>query len=161
MIQSTASCLKGAKKTINDNLCLFRALALHLHGTQRLEGESPETFTLFINKVVGLIPNHFQGVHMKDIVVVEDLLTLSFLLYDINFENGNTIVEFVRRSVKKNENTVRLLRYNNRFWYVSNIIAVFQSFRFSNCDTFFNRSFNLERHSTKCSEPAKLTISAT
>ena len=33
--------------------------------------------------------------------------------------------------------------------------AVFQSFRCPNCDTFFNRTFNLERHLTTCSERVK------
>ena len=32
----------------NDNLCLFRAFALHLHGTQRLEEETSKLFNLFI-----------------------------------------------------------------------------------------------------------------
>ena len=39
--------------------------------------------------------------------------------------------------------------------YVNNINAVFQCFRCSNCDTFFNRTFNLERHLTACSERVK------
>ena len=39
--------------------------------------------------------------------------------------------------------------------YVNNNNAVFQSFRCPNCDTFFNRTFNLERHLTKCSERVK------
>ena len=39
----TINCLTYVEKTrkpYNDNLCLFRALALHLHGTQRLEEET-------------------------------------------------------------------------------------------------------------------------
>ena len=35
---------------------------------------------------------------------------------------------------------------------MSNINAVFQAFRCPNCDTFFNRAFNLERHLTTCSK---------
>ena len=38
---------------------------------------------------------------------------------------------------------------------MSNIKTVFQSFRCPNCDTFFNRTFNLERHLTTCSERVK------
>ena len=40
---NTINCLKFEKNTsqpYNDKLCLFRALALHLHGTQRLEEET-------------------------------------------------------------------------------------------------------------------------
>ena len=35
------TCEDNTKQPYNDNLCLFRALALHLHGTQRLEEELP------------------------------------------------------------------------------------------------------------------------
>ena len=44
------NCLTFAEKTretYNDNLCLFRAPALHLHGTQRLEEETSILFNLF------------------------------------------------------------------------------------------------------------------
>ena len=38
---------------------------------------------------------------------------------------------------------------------MSNIIAVFQSFRCTNCDTFFSRTFKLELFLTTCSERKK------
>ena len=103
----------------------------------------------------GLSADKFQGVHMNDIAFVEDLLTLNIVLYDIDIVDGNIIRELARQSVQKYENTVRLLRYNNHICYVNNINAVFQSFRCPNFDTFFNRTFNLERHLTTCSERVK------
>ena len=103
----------------------------------------------------GLTLNQFQVVHMNDIPTVEDLLTLNILLYDIDIVDGNIIGELARRSMQKYNNTVRLLRYNNHICYVSNIIAVFQASRCPNCDTFFSRAFNLERHLTTCSERVK------
>ena len=100
----------------------------------------------------GLSPNQFHGVHMNDIPTVEDLLTLKTLMYDEDIVEGNIVGELARRSVQKYEKTVRLLRYNNHICYVNNINAVFQSFRCPNCDTFFNRTFNLERHLATCRE---------
>ena len=146
---------ESKRQPYNDNLCLFHAPALHLHGTQRLEEETSKLFKLFINKMDGLSADQFQGVHMNDIPIVEDLLILNILLFDIDIVDGNNIGELARRSVQKYENTVRLLRYNNHVCYVNNINAVFQSFRCPNCDTFFNRTFNLERHLTTCSERVK------
>ena len=154
----TINCLtyeENTRQPYNDNLCLFRALALHLHGTQRLEEETSKLFNLFINKMDGLSADQFQGVHMNDISIVEDLLTLNILLYDIDIVNGNIVGELARRSVQKHENTVRLLRHNIHICYVNSINAVFQSFRCLNCDTFFNRTFNLEQHLTTCSERVK------
>ena len=160
----TINCLtyeEITRQPYNDNLCLFRAFALHLHSTQRLEEETSKFFNLFINKMDRLSPNHFQGVHMNDIPTVKDLLTLNILLYDIDIEDGNVVGELARRSVQIYENTVRLLRYNNHICYVNNINAVFQSFRCPNCDTFFNRTFNLERNLTTCSERLKIVYPRT
>ena len=98
----------------------------------------------------GLSPNQFKGFHMNDIPIVEDLLTLNILLYDIDIADGKFIGELARRSVQKYDNTVRLLRYNNHICYVSNNKIVFQKNRCPNCDTFFSRTFNLERHLTTC-----------
>ena len=155
----TINCLtfeENTRQPYNDNLCLFRALALHMHGNQRLGEETSKLFNLFINKMDGLSADQFQGVHMNDILFVEDLLTLNIVPYDIDIVDGNIIGELARRSVQKYENTVRLLRYNNHICYVNNINAVLQSFRCPNCDTFFNRTFNLERHLTTCSKRVKI-----
>ena len=154
----TINCLtyeENTRQPYNDNLCLFCALALHLHGNHRLEEEISKSFNLFINKIDGLNPNQFQGVHMNDIPTVEDLLTLNILLYDIDIVDGNIPGELARRIVQKYENTVRLLRYNNHICYVNNLNAVFPSFRCPNYDTFSNRTFNLERNLTTCSERVK------
>ena len=160
----TINCLtyeENTRQPYNDNLCPFRALALHLHGTQRLEEETSKLFNLFVNKTDGLSRNQFQGVHMNDIPIVEDLLTLNILLYDIDFVDGKNIGELARRSVTKYEKTLRLLRYNNHICYVYNINAVFQTYRCPNCVTFFDRTFNLERQLTTCSERAKMSIRGT
>ena len=146
---------ENTRQPYNDNLCLFRALALHLHGTQRLEEETSNLSNLFINKMDGLSPNHFQGVHMNYIPMGEDLLTLNILLYDTDIVDGNFIGELARRSAQKLECTVRLLRYNNHICYVNNINALFQIFRYPDSHVFFNKTFNLERHLTRCSERVK------
>ena len=88
---------------------------------------------------------------MNDFPTVEDLLTLNILLYDIDIVDGNIAGELARQSVQKYENTVRMLRENNHICYVKNIIGVLQSFRCPNCDTFFNRTLNLERNLSTCS----------
>ena len=154
----TINCLtyeENTRQPYNDNLCLFRALGVHLHGTQRLEEETSKLFNLFINKMDGLSPSHFQGVHMNEFPTVEYLLTLNVLLYDIDIVDGNIVGELARRSVQKYENTVRLLRNNNHICYVSNINEVVQAFRCPNCDAFFKKTFNLERNLLTCSKRVK------
>ena len=92
---------------------------------------------------------------MKDIPIFKGLITLNILLYDIDIVDGNFIGKLARRNVQKHENTVRLLRYNNHICYVINIQAVFHFFRCPNCDNFFNKTFNLERHLTTRRERVK------
>ena len=154
----TINCLtfeENTRQPYNDNLCLFHVHALHMHGTQRLEEKTSKLFSLFIIKMEGLSPNRFQGVHMNDIPNSEDLVTLYILLYDIDILDGKIVGELARRSVQKYENAKRLLRYNSHMCYANNINAVFQPFHCPNCDTFFNKTFNLERHLTTCSEQVK------
>ena len=62
---------------------------------------------------------------MNDFSIVEDVLSLDILLFDVDFVNANNIGKLAKRSVEKNENTVRLLRYNNQICYLNNIKAVF------------------------------------
>ena len=155
----TINCLtfeENTRQPYNNNFCLFSALALHLHGFQRLVEETSKIFIIFIIKKVGLSVDQFRAVHTNDIPFVEDLLTLNLVLYDVDIVDGNIIGELVRRTLQKYNNTVRLLRYNNHICYVSNINAVFQAFRCPNCDTLFNRTFNLDRHLTTCSKRVKI-----
>ena len=65
----TINCLafeEDTRQPYNDNPCLFRGLALHLYGNQRLEED-----ILVINKLDGLSADHFQGVQMNDIILLK------------------------------------------------------------------------------------------
>ena len=100
----TINCLtfdENTRQPYNDNLCLFRALALQINGNHRLEEETPKLFNLFINKLDGLTADQFRSVHMNDIPFVEDLLILNIVLYDIDVVDGNIIGDFARRSLQK------------------------------------------------------------
>ena len=94
------------EKTYKENLCLFRALALHLHGNERLEEETSKIFKLFVNNFGEADPSKFQGVHMTDILKVEEMLQLIIFLYDIDFVGGELIGELARRSIQKFEKSV-------------------------------------------------------
>ena len=109
----------------------------------------------FLNNCGEGDPSKFQGVHMTDIPKVEDLMQLNIFLYDIDFEDGELIGELCRRSFRKYEKSVKLLRYNNHICYVNNINALFKAFRCTLCDTFFSKTGNLERHLVTCSDRVK------
>ena len=152
------NCLAFEKNTLqlyNDNLCLFRALALHLLGNKKLEEETSKIFNLLLNNSEERDPSKFQGVHMTDIPQVEEMLQLNIFIYDIDFVDGELIGELARRSIQKFEKSVKLLRYNNHICYVNNINALFKAFRCTTYDTFFSKTGNLERHLVTCSDRVK------
>ena len=101
---------RNTRQPYNDNLCLFIALALHLHGNGKLEEKTSKAFNLFLNNCGEGDQSKFQGVHMTDITKVEDLLQLNIFLYDIDFVDGELIGELCRRSIEKYEKSVKLLR---------------------------------------------------
>ena len=64
------SCLtfeRNSSQPYNDNLCVFRAVALHLFGNKRVEEETSKNFNFFLNNCGEGDPSKFQGVHMTDI----------------------------------------------------------------------------------------------
>ena len=96
----TINCLtfeENTRQPYNDNLCLFRALALHLLENQRLAEETSKIINLFVNKMDGLSADQLAGVRMNDIPFVDDLLTLNILLYDRDIVHGNNIGKLARR----------------------------------------------------------------
>ena len=60
--------------------------------------------------------------------------------------------ELARRSIKKYEKNVQLIRYNSQICYIDKIHALFKAFRCPICDTYFQKTGNLERHLVRCSE---------
>ena len=125
---SSVNCLtyeQNTKKTYKDNLCLFRAPALHLHGNERLEEETSKLFNLFLVNSTNLDPSKFQGVCMDDIPSVEDIVSINIFIYDIDLIDGAKVGELARRSIKKYERNVQLIRHNSHICYVDKIHAPF------------------------------------
>ena len=98
-------------KPYNDNLCLFRALALHLHENERLEEETSKVITILPDKSAGTDRANFWGVCMEAIAAVEDIEQADSFLYDFDLVGGCTIGELARRRVGKHCITVRLYGY--------------------------------------------------
>ena len=123
----------------NDKMCLFRALANHLHGTANLETSTSMIFNNFFEKS-GSDPKQFRGVSMDYLPIVEDVKEKNIFIYDIDFEDGDFLGELARRSIGNYKNTVILLRYNKHIIHVNNIDNFFKCFRCSTCDTFFHKA---------------------
>ena len=126
----TVNCVtfeKNTRKPYNDILCLFRAVALHFFGNERLEEETSKIFNLFLINSTNPDPSKFQGVCMDDIPSVGDIVGINIFIYDIDLIDGAMVGELERRSIKKYEKNVQLIRYNSHICYVDNIHALFKA----------------------------------
>ena len=92
---------------------------------------------------------------MDDIPSVEDIVSINIFIYDIDLIDGAMVGELARRSIKKYEKYVHLIRNNSHICYVDNINALFKAFRCSTCDTYFQKTGNLERLLVSCRERVK------
>ena len=92
---------------------------------------------------------------MDNIPSVEDIVGINIFIYDIKLIDGATVGELARRSIKKCEKNVQLIRYNSHICYVDNINALCKAFCCPTCDTYFQKIANLERHLVRCSERVK------
>ena len=154
----TVNCLtfeKSTRKPYNDNLRLFRAVALHLFGNERLEEETSNLFNPFPLNSTNPDLSKFQGNCMDDIPSVEDIVGINIFIYDIDLIDGAMVGGVARRSIKKYEKNVQLIRNKSHICNVDNIHALFQAFRCPTCDTYFQKTGNLERHLVRCRERVK------
>ena len=102
----TINCLtfeKNTRKPYNDNLCLLRALARHLHGNKRVEEETSKLFSFFRINSTNPDPLMFQGVGMDDIASVQDIVNKNLFIYDIDLIDGAMVGELAQRSIEKHE----------------------------------------------------------
>ena len=89
---------------------------------------------------------------MDDIPSVEDIVGINIFIYDIDLIDGAMVGELARRSIKKYEKNVQLIRYNSHICYLHKIHTLFKAFRWPTCDTYFPKTGNLERHLVRCIE---------
>ena len=103
------NCLISRRQPYNDNLCLFRALAVHLHGTSNLVTSTAKICNDLLEKS-GLIRNIFGGGSTDYLPIVEDIVEKNIFIYDIHTEDGDFAGKLARRSIGHYENTEKLLR---------------------------------------------------
>ena len=122
---------QNTKQPYNDILCLFTALAVHLHPTTSFETSTCKIFNGFQEKL-GCDPELFRGVSMDILPIVEDVQIKNIFVYDIDIEEGDFVEKLARRSSGIYKNTAKTLRYNNQIIHVYNFDNFFKCFRCPN-----------------------------
>ena len=128
--------------TYNDNLCLFRCLALHLgREAAALYAEYTDT------------PVHdFAGVTLDDLSKIEATFHVNVVVYKLNeITDGKTTAELVRRSPCQYIETMYLNLYEAHFSYIKDIRMYSHSYRCSKCESsMWKCPAWLERHELRC-----------
>ena len=131
-----------SKTTYNDNLCLFRCLALHLGR------EAAALYAEYTDMPV----RHFAGVTLDELDKVETTFDVNVCVYKlVPTGNEKTKAEIVRRSLCSYAQTIYLNLYETHFSYIKDINTYCHSWRCRNCETSLWKSpYHLHRHESTC-----------
>ena len=135
--------------TYNDNLCLFRCLALH----QGCDVRRLETTVVTLYAKYTDIPVHdFAGVTIEDVHKVETKFKTNVVIYQlVKTPDGKTVAELVRRSAAQYPETMYVHLYETHFSYIRDMKKFSHSYRCSKCEnSMWKRPAWLERHELRC-----------
>ena len=146
-------------KRYNDNLCLFRCLALH-RGCERRRLE-PAVETLYATYAQDGVPMAaFAGVTMDDLYRVETTFETNVCVYSLvkpdgdeaeEEDGGKSTAELVRRSVCKYPDTLYLNLHGTHFSYIQDRRMYCHSYRCRKCgDSLWKDAWHLRNHESTC-----------
>ena len=125
----------------NDNLCLFRCLALHLkREVDALYAEYTDT------------PVHaFVGVPLDELDKVETKFKTNICVYQlVEIADGKTTAELVRRSMGHYADTMNMNLHETHYSYIRDMQMYSHSYRCLICDSLWKDSWELRRHERGC-----------
>ena len=130
------------KSTFNDNICLFRCLALHLGR------EAAALYAEYTNTPV----HAFVGVTLDDLHKVESKFETNVVVYQlVPTGNEKTMAELVRRSTGHYPETMYVNLHETHYSYIRDINMYCHSWRCRNCEqALWKSSWELHRHERTC-----------
>ena len=118
--------------TYNDNLCLFRCLALHQGcDVRRLE----TTVVTLYAKYTDTLVHNFAGVPLDELDKVETKFKTNVCVYQlVEIADGKTTAELVRRSLGHYADTMFVNLYESHFSYIQDMKSYSHSYMCSKCE---------------------------
>ena len=135
--------------TYNDNLCLFRCLALHQGcDVRHLEA----TVVTLYAKYTDTLVHDFAGVTIDDLSKIEATFGVNVVVYKLDeITDGTTVGELVRRSLCQFTDTMTLNLYETHFSYIRDINMYCHSYRCSRCgESLWKYPSLLKKHELTC-----------
>ena len=136
-------------RTYNDNLCLFRCLALHQGcDDRRLEATVATLYAKYSHEDV----HDFAGVTLEDLSKIEATFDVNVVVYKlVATGNEKTMAEIVRRSPCQYIETMYLNLYETHFSYIRDIKVYSHSYKCSKCgESLWKYPSLLKRHELTC-----------
>ena len=155
---------KSNNKSYNDNLCFFRALALH-NGCHLINLERDTQHYYERYRETRPDDKKFRGVKLEEILDLERLFEVNVFVYSLeptkpdgddgddtdNDDNQPEITaQLVYRSLSHYSSTLYLNLYGQHFSYIKDLSKYTKSFCCSRCGKFWKRAYMLRRHERKC-----------
>ena len=136
-------------RTYNDNLCLFRCLALHQGcDVRRLEATVATLYAKYSHENV----HDFAGVTLEDLSKIEATFDVNVVVYKlVATGNEKTMAEIVRRSLCSYAQTMYLNVYETHYSYIKDIHKYCHSWRCAKCQvSLWKTQQHLLRHERTC-----------
>ena len=136
-------------RTYNDNLCLFRCLALHQGcDVRRLEATVATLYAKYSHEDV----HDFAGVTLEDLSKIEATFDVNVVVYKlVTTGNEKTMAEIVRRSLCSYAQTMYLNVYETHYSYIKDIHKYCHSWRCVKCQvSLWKTQQHLLRHERTC-----------
>ena len=136
-------------RTYNDNLCLFRCLALHQGcDVRRLEATVATLYAKYSHEDV----HDFAGVTLEDLYKIEATFDVNVVVYKlVATGNEKTMAEIVRRSLCSYAQTMYLNVYETHYSYIKDIHKYCHSWRCAKCQvSLWKIQKDLLRHERTC-----------
>ena len=135
--------------TYNDNLCLFRCLALHQGcDVRRLE----TTVVTLYAKYTDTLVHDFAGVPLDELDKVETKFKTNVCVYQlVEIADGKTTAELVRRSLGHYADTMFVNLHESHFSYIRDMKSYSHSYKCSKCEnSLWKYPSLLKRHESTC-----------
>ena len=131
---------KKERHEYNDNLCLFRCLALH-------RGQYVATTGLKTQLEVATEKSYDEGVKVDQLGDVEDTFNIAVNVYSLQADKSAKVI---RISEKQVPNVMYLNLYENHFSYISKFKSYAKKYQCPSCFRFITQPQGLTRHMKTC-----------
>ena len=135
--------------TYNDNLCLFRCLALHQGcDVRHLEA----TVVTLYAKYTDTLVHDFAGVTIDDLSKIEATFGVNVVVYKLDeITDGTTVGELVRRSLGHYADTMFVNLHETHFSYIRDMKSYSHSYKCSKCgESLWKYPSWLKIHESTC-----------